>query len=136
MLEPATPKVRLASASAGADHRVIIALGLFMIVAGGVLYLMLNVYQPMVPNSFITYICKQPAMTISYMPEANEIRFATAKGVVKTTVIEDRIVWDDYREAGAKLAMPPPVKIISVDARKLMVSGGMFDNTACYPSAQ
>jgi hypothetical protein len=124
------------SASRGADYRVVKALGLFMTISGGLLYYMLNVYQPTVPNQFITYICKQPAMTISYMPEANEIRFATDKGVVKTTVIEGRIVWDDYREAGARLTIPPPVKIVSVDARKLVVHGGMFENTACYPAIQ
>ena len=132
----APPKAMPMPASSGGEHRVIMALGFFMILSGGVMYYMLNVYEPAVPKHFITYACKQPAMTISYMPEANEIRFATAKGVLKTTVIEDRIVWDDYREAGTKLAMPPPVKIVSVDARKLVVNGGMFENTACYPSVQ
>jgi hypothetical protein len=85
-----------------------------------------------VPDRFITYLCKQPAMAISYMPQANEIRFATGTGVVKTTVIDDRIVWDDYRDAGVKLSIPPPVKILAADARKLVVNGGAFENTACY----
>jgi YjbE family integral membrane protein len=120
----------------GGDYRVVMALGLFMMLSGGVLYYMLNVYQPSVPNQFITYVCKQPEMTISYMPEANEIRFATNKGVIKTTVIEGRIVWEDYRDAGARLTIPPPVKIVSADASKLVVHGGMFENTPCYPAAR
>lgn len=130
------PSFKPVPATSGGEYKVLMALGLFMMLTGGVLYYMLNVYEPTVPNRFFTYMCKQPAMTISYMPEAKEIRFATVGGVVKTSVIEDRIVWDDYRDAGAKLTMPPPVKIVSVDARKLVVNGGMFENTACYSTAQ
>ena len=134
--EQASTRVVPAPPSTAGEHRLLIWLGMFMVVVGGLLYYMLNVYQPIVPNSFISYICKQPAMTISYMPEANEIRFATGKGVIKTTAIEGRIVWDDYQEASAKLAITLPVKIISVDARKLIVNGGMFENTACFSSGQ
>jgi hypothetical protein len=123
-------------ANSGGEHRVIMALGFFLILSGSVAYYMLNVYEPTVPKNFITYACKQPAISISYMPEANEILFASAKGVLKTTVIDNRILWDDYRKAGAKLEIPPPVKIVSVDARKLVVNGGMFENTTCYPSVQ
>lgn len=136
MPEPGPRKPVPMPAGSGGEYRIVFALGLFMLLSGGILYYMLNVYAPSVPNHFITYACKQPAMTISYMPEAHEIRFATSKGVLKTTVIEERIVWDDYREAGSKLGLPPPVKIMSADARKLVVNGGMFDNTACFPTAQ
>ena len=115
---------------------MLIALGLFMILSGGAAYYMLNVYQPAVPDRFITYLCKQPAMAISYLPRAREIRFATAKGVVSTTVIEDRIVWEDYRDAGARLGAPPPVKILSADERQLVVNGGVFENTSCIPAVQ
>jgi hypothetical protein len=107
-----------------------------MILSGGVAYYLLNVYQPAVPDRFITYLCKQPAMAISYLPHAREIRFATAKGAVSTTVIEDRVVWEDYRDAGARLGAPPPVKILSADERQLVVNGGVFENTSCIPAAQ
>ena len=128
--------VRPAPAAQGGEHRVLIALGLFMILSGGAAYYMLNVYQPAVPDRFITYLCKQPAMAISYLPHAREIRFATAKGAVSTTVIEDRVVWEDYRDAGARLGAPPPVKILSADERQLVVNGGVFENTSCIPAAQ
>jgi hypothetical protein len=54
---------------------------------------------------------------------------------VVTAVVNDRIVWEVYREAGAKLAMPPPVKIVSADVGRLVVHGGMFDNTICLAKA-
>jgi hypothetical protein len=47
-------------------------------------------------------------MSISFRFSAREIRFSTTKGVLVTSVTEDRIVWDDYREAGTKLVVPPP----------------------------
>ncbi|WP_342619245.1 YjbE family putative metal transport protein [Rhodoferax sp. GW822-FHT02A01] len=128
--------VRPAPVAQGGEHRVLIALGLFMILSGGAAYYLLNVYQPAVPDRFITYLCKQPAMAISYLPHAREIRFATAKGAVSTTVIEDRVVWEDYRDAGARLGAPPPVKILSADERQLVVNGGVFENTSCIPAAQ
>jgi YjbE family integral membrane protein len=132
-LLPTTPLPQVAT---GGEHRVIMALGLFMVLAGCVLYYMLNAYEPPVPDRFITYECKTPAMSINFRPSAREIRFSTTKGVVVTSVIEDRIVWDDYREAGTKLAMPPPVKIVSADMGQMVVNGGMFENTICLSKSQ
>jgi hypothetical protein len=131
---PVAPLVQ--ASYGGGEHRVLIALGLFMVLAGGVLYYMLNAYEPPVPDRFITYVCKEPAMSISFRPSAREIRFSTVKGVVVTSVIDDRIVWDNYREAGARLAMPPPVKIVSADVARLVVNGGMFENTTCLATEQ
>ncbi len=122
--------------AAGGEHRVLIALGLFMMLSGGILYYMLNAYEPPVPERFITYACKAPAMSISFRPSAREIRFATPKGAVLTTVIDDRIVWDDYRDAGIKLGSAPPVKIISADVAMMVVNGGMFDNASCPAVSQ
>ena len=127
------------SAGAGqsfGDHRVVMALGLFMVLAGGLAYYMINAYEPPAPQGSFTYFCKAQGMSISFRPHAGQIRFATTKGVVSTTVIEDRIVWEDYREAGARLAVAPPVKVVSVDAAQLVVNGGMFDNAACAVAAQ
>lgn len=131
-VKPATP----AKPTAGGEHRVVMALGLFMLLTGGAIYYMLNVYQPPVPDTFFTYFCKEPALSISFRPSARQIRFATPKGVVLTTVIEDRIVWDDYREAAARLSIAPPVKILMVDAAKLVVNGGAFDNSSCLAASQ
>ncbi len=131
-VKPATP----AKSAAGGEHRVVMALGLFMLLTGGAIYYMLNVYQPPVPDTFFTYFCKEPALSISFRPSARQIRFATPKGVVLTTVIEDRIVWDDYREAAARLSIAPPVKILMVDAAKLVVNGGAFDNSSCLAASQ
>ena len=120
----------------GGEHRLVMALGLFMMLSGGGIYYLLNAYEPPVPDSFFTYFCKQPALSISFRPSAKQIRFATTKGSVTTTVIEDRIVWEDYREAGARLAIAPPVKIVQADAGRLVVNGGMFDNASCLAAAQ
>lgn len=113
------------------EYRVIAALGIFMALTGGTLYYFLNVYQPPTPDLWATYACNEPAMSVSLRPGTNEIRFATSKGAVVTSFIEDRIVWEDYREAGAKLTLPPPIKLVSIDADKLVVNGGVFENTAC-----
>jgi len=75
-------------------------------------------------------------MSISFRPNAREIRFATPKGAVLTTVIDDRIVWDDYRDAGLKLNIAPPVKIVSADVGMMVVNGGMFDNASCAAVSQ
>ncbi len=120
--------------SSGADHRVLIALGLFMLLSGGLAYYMLNVLQPQAPERVINFTCKQPAMSISYWPGAREIRFATAKGSVATTVTEDKIDWEDYKQAGVRLAIQPPLKIVSGDTGKLVLNGGMFENSVCLPS--
>jgi hypothetical protein len=134
---PDKPKLPPAPAAIeGNEHRVVMALGLFMMVSGGAIYYMLNAYEAPVPETFFTYFCKQPALSIRFQPSAKQIRFATPKGSVTTTVIEDRIVWEDYREAGARLALAPPVKIIMADATKLVVNGGMFENTSCLVVAQ
>jgi len=122
--------------AAGGEYRVLIGLGLFMMLSGGILYYMLNAYEPPVPERFITYACKEPAMSISFRPNAREIRFATPKGALLTTVIDDRIVWDDYRDAGLKLSIAPPVKIISADVAMMVVNGGMFDNASCPAVSQ
>lgn len=122
---------RPAAAAPRGEHRVLIGLGLFMLLSGGAMYYMLNVYQAPVPDTFFTYFCKEPALSVSYRPNARQIRFASPKGVVLTTVVEDRIVWEDYREAAARLTVPPPVKIVQVDAANLVVNGGAFDNTSC-----
>jgi len=116
--------------------RLVMGLGLFMMASGGIIYYMLNAYEPPVPDTFLSYFCKEPALSIRFRPSAQQIRFATPKGTVTTTVIEDRIVWDDYREAGARLALAPPVKILMADAGKLVVNGGVFDNTTCEAAAQ
>jgi YjbE family integral membrane protein len=120
----------------GGEHRLVMALGLFMMLSGGAIYYMLNAWEAPVPDSFYSYFCKEPALSISFRPSAKQIRFATPKGSVTTTVIEDRIVWDDYRAAGARLALAPPVKIVQADAGKLVVHGGMFDNTSCLAAEQ
>ena len=130
---PATPP---AQPSSGAEYRILIALGAFVMLAGGALHLMFEVLQPSVPDNFVTYICARPAMTISYLPHAQEIRFATSEGAIKTAVAEDRVVWDNYREASTKLGIPPPVSIVAADARQLVVNGGMFENTNCRPATQ
>ncbi len=121
-----------ASVSTGGDHRVLIALGLFMLLSGGLLFYMLNVFQPPVPNQFINYTCKQPAVSISYWPGGREIRFTTAKGAVATSVIEGRIAWEDDQQAGTALAIKPPSKLVSADSGKLVLNGGAFENTTCY----
>ena len=118
------------------EHRLVIGLGLFMVASGGLMYYMLNAYEPPGPDTLLSYFCKEPALSIRFQPRAKQIRFATPKGTVNATLLEDRIVWDDYREAGARLALEPPVKIILVDAGKLVVNGGMFDNTTCEAAAQ
>ena len=133
---PSQPKPQPVPAAAGSEHRVVMALGLFMMLSGGAIYYMLNTYEAPVPETFFTYFCKEPALSIRFQPSAKQIRFATPKGSVSTTVIEDRIVWEDYREAGAKLALAPPVKIVMADAAKLVVNGGMFENTSCLAVAQ
>ena len=120
-----------ATAAPRGDHRVVMGLGLFMMVTGGVAYYMLNVYQPAVPDTFLTYFCKAPAMSVNFRPSANQIRFATPKGSVVAAVIEGRIVWEDYRESSARLAIAPPVKIITADVERLVVHGGNFENATC-----
>lgn len=125
-----------AQPSSRAEYRILIALGAFVMLAGGGLHLMFDVLQPSVPDNFITYICARPPMTISYLPHAQEIRFATSEGAIKTTITEDRVVWDNYREASTKLGIPPPVSIVAADVRQLVVNGGMFENTNCRPATQ
>ena len=130
------PGTAPSTASSGGDHRVVIALGLFMAVAGGLLYYMLNVLEAPMPDRFIRYTCKQPALSISYRPGSTEIHFASAQESITTSVIEGRIAWEDYKEAGDRLSMELPVKILSADSRRLIVSGGGFDNTSCEAAVQ
>ena len=118
------------------DYRVVMALGAFMMLAGGLAYYMVNSYEPPAPEGAYTYFCKTQGMSISFRPGNRQIRFATPKGAVMTGVVEDRIVWDDYRQAAARLALAPPVKIVSADAAQLVVNGGVFDGTACAAAAQ
>jgi len=131
---PAPQRPRAHGAPTG-DYRVVLALGLFMLLTGGVTYYLVAVYEPPIPQQFLSYRCTQPAMTISFSPGASQIRFATARGVVMTPVQGDRIVWDDYREAGTTLGAAPPVKIVLADAGKLVIDGGMFSNAACDAQA-
>ncbi len=115
----------------GSEHRLVMALGLFMVLSGGAIYYMLNAYEPPVPERSMAYACLEPAMAVHFRPATHEIRFATAKGVVMTTVQEGRIVWEDYREASARLTIPPPVRMVLADAGKLVLDGGAFDNSSC-----
>ena len=112
-------------------YRILMALGLVIFLIGfGIRYLVNSPLMPQ-PEGFITYKCTDPALAISYRPNAKQIRFTSTKGIVSAKVTEDRIVWDDYRLASVALSIPPPVKIISADLSKLVVNGGMFDNVSC-----
>ena len=115
-------------------YRVLVAAGFMVIVATwGIGYLVNSPLLPL-PEGFITYRCKEPPISISYRSGATQIRFTSSAGVVGTTVIEDRIVWDDYRKAGQALNIPPAIKIVSADSFKLIVTGGMFENASCLSS--
>jgi YjbE family integral membrane protein len=115
-------------------YLAMVVAGLLLILAAwGIGYLVNSPLLPL-PEGFITYRCKEPAMSISYLPGAKKIRFTSPTGVVGTTVIKDRIVWDDYRTAGKALNIPPPIKIVSADTFKLIVTGGMFENASCFSS--
>ena len=115
-------------------YGVLMAAG-FLVVLGvwGITYLVNSPLLP-APEGFITYRCQEPVISISYRPGAKQIRFISSNGVVGTRVIDDRIVWGDYRSAGRALSVPPPVKIVSADNFKLVVTGGMFENASCVSS--
>ena len=115
-----------AEASSSGEYRVVVALGLFMVLTGGGIYYMLNMVQPAASDQLLAYVCKQPSVTIGFVPGSRDIHLANTKVLMNATVVEDRIVWDDYGAATAQLSFAPPVKIVSADARRLVVSGGAF----------
>ncbi len=123
-------------AASPGDYRVVAALGLFMVLAGGAMYYMLNMVQPTEPERLVAYVCKQQSVTIGYVPGSKDIHLANAKVLINATVVEDRIVWGDYGAATVQLSLAPPVKIVSANARKLVVNGGAFENTTCFPTNQ
>ena len=133
---PGKPKLPAGVPPAGGEHRLVIALGLFMVLSGSAIYYLLNAYEAPAPDVFFTYFCKEPALSIRFRPSAQQIRLSNPKGSVTAKVVEDRIVWEDDREAGARLALALPVKIVQADANKLVLHGGAFDNTACLVAAQ
>lgn len=117
-------------------YRVFIAVGLgIFVLAFGIDLIVNSSFMPL-PAGFITYKCEEPAMSISYRPNAKQIRFNSAKGFISTEVVEDRIVWKDYHVAGITLSVPPPVKIISADPSRLIIDGGMFRHVACFASKE
>lgn len=115
-------------------YRVLMAAGFLVVLGVWAMSYLLNSPLLPAPEGLVTYRCKEPLMSISYRPGAKQIRFASSNGVVGTTVIDNRIVWDDYRSAGRALSIPPPVKIVSADTFKLVVTGGMFENVSCFSS--
>ena len=113
------------------DYRVVVALGVFMLLAGWIGYAMVNADPPPVPDRLVGYKCKEPALIVQYRAVAGQIRFATGKGMVDARVMEDRIVWDDYAAASKTLNLKPPMKIAAVQPDQVEFLGGDFEHQVC-----
>ena len=137
-LEP-TPKYVVPLSDEGKsrkDYRVVAALGGFMLVVGWIIYAMVNAEPPPVPDRFVAYKCKDPGLVIQYRGSAQQIRFASGKGVVEARFSEGRIVWDDYALASKALSLKPPMKIVTVQADQIELQGGDFDHAVCFASSR
>jgi hypothetical protein len=111
--------------------RLLFGVGVVVMVVAGLGYYVVT--SPLLPSpeGFKTYRCVTPPFEIAYLPNASKIRFASGSGVVTAQVLDGRVVWKDYRAASISLGIPPPNNIMSADATKMVVSGGMFENAEC-----
>lgn len=84
-----------------------------------------------IPEGYITFQCTSPDMVVNYRENAPNIRFATKNGTISTSVVQGRIIWDDYRSAGLALGIPPPIHVSSIATSVIVVNGGMFEHKTC-----
>ena len=113
------------------DYRVLVALGLFMVVAGWITYAMVNSDPPAVPARFVAYRCTNPLLVVQYRPSAAQIRFSAGKGSMEAKLVGTRIAWDDYPQAVQTLNMQPPLRVMAVQDDQIVLDGGAFAQTVC-----
>ena len=113
------------------DYRVLAALGVFMVLTGGLLYALLNTEEPTIPDRLIAFRCKTPPMVVQYRPVDSHLRFSSGKGFVEARLADGRIAWDDYPLAAQTLALQPPLRVMVSQEDQLLLDGGAFDHTVC-----
>ena len=131
----AKPRPSLPPAAAAGEHRVFIALGVFMLLCLGMGFYLMTAYQPAevtVSNVAFTYQCNRPSVTITLSPDAKLVRMVASSASVEAPLVNHQILWQDYAQASRQLAFAPPTQIALLANTKIVVDGGAYNNADCF----
>ena len=131
----AKPRPPLPPAAAAGEHRVFIALGVFMMLCLGLGFYLMTAYQPaevVVSNVAFTYQCNRPSVTIALSPDAKLVHLSTSSASVEAPLVNHQIQWQDFAQASRQLAFAPPTQIVLLANTKIVVDGGAYNNADCF----
>ena len=131
----AKPRPPLPPAAAAGEHRVFIALGVFMMLCLGLGFYLMTAYQPaevVVSNVAFTYQCNRPSVTIALSPDAKLVHLSTSSASVEAPLVNHQILWQDFAQASRQLAFAPPTQIVLLANTKIVVDGGAYNNADCF----
>jgi YjbE family integral membrane protein len=133
--QQAEPRAALPVPAASAEHRIFIALGIFMAICLGVGFYLMTAYQPsevVASGAALNYQCNRPSLAIALSPDAKLVHLSTADGSVDVPLVNHKIMWQDYEQAKAQLGFAPPLQIALLTNTKMVVDGGVYSNADCY----